>query len=40
MFLESCISQLDCKDKSIHNLLVYFLAEPAKLDKLNAYLER
>lgn len=37
-FLEFSIKNLDCKDKSIHNILIFFLTQPPDLRKLSAYL--
>jgi hypothetical protein len=37
-FLEHSIKNLDCKDKSIHNILIFFLTQPPDLRKLQGYL--
>lgn len=37
--LKHCINQMDCKDKSIHNIFIFFLTDPPKLDELVTYLD-
>ncbi|CAD8189069.1 unnamed protein product [Paramecium octaurelia] len=38
-FLEHLINKLDCADKSIHNILIFFLTQPLQKEKLNYYLQ-
>jgi hypothetical protein len=37
-FLEHSISKLNCTDKSIHNILLFFLTQPPNKKKLAEYL--
>jgi hypothetical protein len=37
-FLKYCITKLNCQDRAIHNILIYFLAESSSSKELNLFL--
>ena len=39
-FMKYCIKKFDCKDKSIYNILIFFLSEQKNVDELNEFLEK